>query len=196
MLVIFGGCTNRPGALELRVTAEDKGFEPNEPIRITATFSVNAGVVCIPKPAAGAFDIELEQTNIMGDFVRKPVKRTVIARCGTGYQWILLIYPMLYCGCLMDVADVAGRFHAIAEGKERTYSFDLLPTRDGFVALDGGHPDYADWMGGERFKPGFYTVKIKFQAEPSNIYPPPLFWQVCEQPVEAETEFLILSQSP
>jgi hypothetical protein len=190
-LAIYGvfaaGCTNPPNGLRMSIASAQDVCSPNKPIRLNVKLAASGGTVCLTRPAPHSFTLDLEQSE-----ASKALHRITIAYCGTGDQWVLLVYPFLAVGCLLDVADVAGRFVVLRDGQEHTCAIDLIPTEDGFVALAPDDPDRDNWLSRSApWPPGNYRLRASFRSEPSSAYPPPLFWRVYNTRVDAETSFVV-----
>ena len=90
------------------------------------------------------------------------------------------------------MADLGGRFLVVEEGKERDFTFQILAREDGYIVcgLDDPHCESAADPYAS-LPPGDYEVRVRFQSEPSGAVPPPLFWSLYEQPVEACAVFAV-----
>lgn len=179
------GC-NPPDALKLRLTPARESFGEGVPVRLTATFSTSEGVVCIERPTINAFDVELRRL----DFGER-LEQTQFAYCGMQGLLILPFYPLLHAGCYLDVADASGRFVVLTSNKKHIVPITILGTDQGFEMSSDADPLYSRRKPNGSLPPGRYRLIVKFQSEPSWVYPPPLFWSLYDQPVEAATEFYV-----
>jgi hypothetical protein len=186
------GCTNPPDGLRMALVLDQPACPPTLPLRLNATFSASGGTVCIVRPTANMFDFE-----VMQDDSSETLSRTKIAHCGTPYPWVILVYPFLAAGCLLDVADTAGRYVVLEDGDDYSYPIDLIITDDGFIAMSPDDPDYEDRKVNQPpWPPGQYRVRARFVSRTWWAYPAPLFWTVYDQPVAATTAATIAMSEP
>lgn len=184
------GCDNPPNALTLRITPAKGSFNNEEPIRLTATFAASDGTVCINKPKVDAFNVELHNVES-----GEQLHETVIAYCGMLGLLRVPLYPALYASSYLDLADASHRFAVVGPSKAYDFSFIVLGTERGFIVFEDNDPDFPEWERRSKTLPaGRYMLRMRFQSEPSPFYPPPLFWSVYEQAVEASATFTVVDE--
>ena len=174
------GCTNKPGALQLELAAEDYEIRPTDSIRLHANLSAPEASVCLAEYYS--FQVELR---------RKNSSEVVTSRglwvCGTGFVSSIFLYPVFCSISLLDLGDMMGRFDLIKQGDERNHSLEIAPAEFGLHVRMDSMEEPTEKLD-RSWAPGRYTIKVRLQGTEPVFYPAPLFWKPYSQPVESEIE--------
>lgn len=189
------GCTNPPGALQMRLAPAHDTFRKGEPVRFAATFSSKKGLVAIERPNIERLDVGLTDLT-----TGETVPRVRFGKCGMEYAFLIPLYPVIFAGACLDVADVGGRYVVVSPHHEYGMTFDVVERpyceigpgslAFGLLSVHTDNCDSAEeaaW----RLPPGRYRVRVRIEPDPAQWLPPPLFWSVYGEPVEASTEFVV-----
>jgi hypothetical protein len=189
-MLACGGCTNAPGALELRVMPEKDTFRAAEAIRLSATLTATGGNICYGR--ASWWTVTLERDGGDGAFRSRP-----LFFCGTGLMALAPLFVVIVPVCALDIGDGLGRFEALPRGEQRKHQLTLVPYEDpGGRWLEVGRdrePDMAGRPPMVSLPGGRYRVRVEFQNEYSFVAP--LFWAPYEHPLVATSEFAIVDDA-
>ncbi len=181
-LGLGAGCTNAPGAIELRIKPEKSVFHVGEPLRLNATVTARDGPVCLGRRINFLIELRKDdsaEVQFAGD---RP-----FLFCGTGLMPPIPVALLLIAAAKVDVADCGGRFVVILKGGERAYSVYLASTEKEKLTLYTYRSGKAPPAGAVcSLPPGHYRLR----ADLLNLAAlPPLFWTIYEQPISGKTEF-------
>lgn len=191
-LFVLGGCTNPPGGLELTLRPIKQIFEPDEPVRLDAVFSAHGGAVCIEKPSPLSMKVDI---SCIGSDEQFSAANLVF--CGTPYVLLLPLFPVMMAAELVDVADVGGRYLIVPDGKLRSWPFQLVRNGTTVLAMSARQTSRErDSAARTQWPAGRYRVRIALRNPSRSNPPPPLFWTVYSQTVEADAEFSVAEPMP
>ena len=122
------GCITEPDALRMQVTPTRPVISYNERAQLQITLTSHGGPVCYGKESE--FVVELTR-----DDEKEPLRSSRHAYCGTALLPWLPLYPVLIPAAFLDVADVAGRFVVIPEGREKKYLVEFQFTQPQTLAV-------------------------------------------------------------
>lgn len=188
--ILVCGCVNTPGALQLKVSVEQKEISPNDSIRLSACLIAEEGPISLAKTYHFAAEVSRLNSNA------KPMDTDeFVARCGTGILECLLLSPILFPCMLGDIGDTMGRYIVLNEDEQKEHNLEIfINQRKGknycsfYRSSTTNHPAHT-------WPPGEYRIKVRLQNEfdgGTAILPAPLFWQPYNQPVEAEVTIKVV----
>jgi len=188
-LLACAGCTNAPGALELRVVPEKDTFRAREPIRLSATLTAVGGNVCYGRDSQWAVTLEPAGAG-------PPIRNQRDWVCGTGLMPFII--PLYVCAVpvqALDVGDGLGRFDVLPRGNQQTWRLVLIPEdvsggRMWLEAAKDREPTLQEWQVAAPLPAGGYLVRVQFLSEYD--WPPPLFWAPYEHPLVATREIAVV----
>ena len=174
--LVLVGCTQTPGALQLKLVCDKTIFSAHESITFDAVLVATEGSVCLAR--LYSFEVELrsesgESKVMIGD--NRPYL------CGTHALMTMPLIPIM----LLDVGDARNQFEVLREGNflKQTVSINRAPSTRGelVVSTDSMTNDYT----GVSWAPGEYSLRVRLL---NDIYyrPAPVFWKPYNQPVEGE----------
>jgi hypothetical protein len=190
------GCTNAPGALELRVVPEKDVFQAGEPIRLRATLTATGGNVCYGRDSPWAVILEPADAArpIRSDGGNPAFESRRMVFCGGAIGVLAPLFVVIVPACALDVGDGLGRFEVLVRGQQREYDLALVPYEDSDGQwLEVGRDREADMTGrppSVLLPGGRYRVRAELQNQHSFVAP--LFWTPYEHPIVATSEFTIV----
>lgn len=199
--IAFFGCSQQPDAVRLTVTPEKEIFARGEPVVLRTHLVGTNGNVALHR--SFFYNVRLRRDGtLIGASGNTPLF------CGTGGIEAMPLWPFIWVGSLLDVADLAGRFVVLTKGKEcshkvlirpesldPTHQWVFEPTDDMKEANDD--TPWEKWvLPKESLAPGRYHAHVQLinKRSSSSVVVsslPPLLWKPYEPTIEAETELTV-----
>lgn len=183
---LCAGCSNKPGALTMKLKPTRAEFAPNDAMTFSVVLGTYDRPVCLSKGRDFRFQV---QDTKSGEIVSSNLDNVDVF-CGTGILESLIFFPYLYLGAWMDVADMAKRFEVLEAHEVRAQVVTVTRNDSGKsigrVPIENNIP--VDWP------PGDYDVTIKLNNRRGfcgDFLPLPIGWQLYDQPVSATARVVV-----
>lgn len=198
LLAQQAGCTNEPGALELRLTPQKGIFRNDEPIRVSAILFAKSGTVCLWR--SYCHDVEFRRAPGDRPCMATRLPEEPVFYCGTGAAVMLILMPWIFLVAPFDVADVGGRFDALGQGKSDCRVVEVVPIgpddERGIIRLTNTRAGAFMSREGQQWPTGEFLMTLRLaNLPPTGGGAPgvPLFWKPYDQPVSATIPITIVA---
>jgi hypothetical protein len=117
-----------------------------------------------------------------------------MVKCGGAFVFFPYVTVAVKASaCLLDVADLAGRYVVLRPGQNRTFIFHLRSSRNQYVVLTDSRRQPPNPRSVNRpLPPARYRLHMTYHCD---SFLAPLLWRVYDQPVSATVDFTIAKSS-